>query len=389
MIFCCPQTPRRSCFPPAGRSRYSTGTATCRRRRYTKTDSPRISRSCGWAGTITLTYYFTYDSENWLDENEEIVDLTDYDLSVIGTPNEGDIISLTYTTVNQLSVSANIITPNNGTLTIQKNGANVATFGADSNNNVIANISVPTKLSELTDNLGSNPTHTHSQYLTQHQDISGKADKSELATVATSGSYNDLLNKPTIPTTLSSFTDNLGSNPVHTHSQYLTSHQDISGKANDSAVVHLTGTETISGSKTFSGSVSLGSSATATTQTITDNDTSVSTTAFARALSTHQPITTLSSGSITLTSGISLYKRTPTAATTFTFTLSGTSASSSVAYTFELCIVMSTVYSLTFPSSVIWQNGETPDMSSTGTYLLAFRTLDGGSTWLGNLQGKW
>lgn len=36
-------------------------------------------------------------------------------------------------------------------------------------------------------------------FLTQHQDISGKANISDLATVATSGSYNDLSNKPTIP----------------------------------------------------------------------------------------------------------------------------------------------------------------------------------------------
>lgn len=35
--------------------------------------------------------------------------------------------------------------------------------------------------------------------ITSHQDISGKADKSSLATVATSGSYNDLTDKPTIP----------------------------------------------------------------------------------------------------------------------------------------------------------------------------------------------
>ena len=45
----------------------------------------------------------------------------------------------------------------------------------------------------------SDSGHTHSEYLTEHQDISGKADKSSLATVATSGSYNDLSNKPTIP----------------------------------------------------------------------------------------------------------------------------------------------------------------------------------------------
>lgn len=150
---------------------------------------------------------------------------------------------------------------------------------------------LPTKLSDLTDDLGSSPTHTHSQYLTSHQDISGKADvnhthsqyltshqslsnyytKSEtysqsevdsiaaqieagqatLADVALSGDYDDLINKPTIPdaqiqadwnqstttakdyiknkptiptvpTNVSSFTNDAG---------YLTSHQDISGKA--------------------------------------------------------------------------------------------------------------------------------------------------------------
>lgn len=43
--------------------------------------------------------------------------------------------------------------------------------------------------------------------LTQHQDISGKADKSELSLVATSGSYNDLTNKPTIPSKVSDLTN--------------------------------------------------------------------------------------------------------------------------------------------------------------------------------------
>lgn len=46
-----------------------------------------------------------------------------------------------------------------------------------STGDVIVNVpTVPTKLSAFTDDLGSSPTHTHSQYLTQHQDISGKAD---------------------------------------------------------------------------------------------------------------------------------------------------------------------------------------------------------------------
>lgn len=63
---------------------------------------------------------------------------------------------------------------------------------------------IPTDLGDLTNNAG---------YLTQHQDISGKANSADLATVATSGSYNDLINKPTIPTVptnVSAFTNDAG-----------------------------------------------------------------------------------------------------------------------------------------------------------------------------------
>ena len=49
---------------------------------------------------------------------------------------------------------------------------------------------IPTNVSELTNDVG---------YLTQHQDISGKANSADLAAVATSGSYEDLEDKPTIP----------------------------------------------------------------------------------------------------------------------------------------------------------------------------------------------
>ena len=49
---------------------------------------------------------------------------------------------------------------------------------------------IPTNISDLANDAG---------YLTEHQDISGKANIADLATVATSGDYDDLLNKPTIP----------------------------------------------------------------------------------------------------------------------------------------------------------------------------------------------
>ena len=66
------------------------------------------------------------------------------------------------------------------------------------------------------------------------------AELSDLATVATSGDYNDLLNKPTIPvvpTNVSAFTNDAG---------YITS-------SNLSNYVTLNGIQTITGSKTFTG----------------------------------------------------------------------------------------------------------------------------------------
>jgi hypothetical protein len=67
-----------------------------------------------------------------------------------------------------------------------------------------------------------------------YSEITGKP---ALSTVATSGSYNDLTNKPNIPavpTNVSAFTNDAG---------YLTEHQDISGKANsdDLATVAFSG----------------------------------------------------------------------------------------------------------------------------------------------------
>lgn len=67
-----------------------------------------------------------------------------------------------------------------------------------------------------------------------------KANAEDLADVATSGSYNDLEDKPsipTVPTNVSAFTNDSG---------YLTSHQDISGKANsaDLATVATSGSYT-------------------------------------------------------------------------------------------------------------------------------------------------
>ena len=107
------------------------------------------------------------------------------------------------------------------------------------------------------------------------KDISKDAMKAWLgyATVANSGSYNDLLNKPTIPTKTSQLTNDSGfttnngtvtsvgvkmngatkgtvtSSGTIDLGTVITSHQDISGKANLAGNNTFTGGQTITGSK--------------------------------------------------------------------------------------------------------------------------------------------
>ena len=144
---------------------------------------------------------------------------------------------------------------------------------------------IPTKVSQLTNDKG---------YLTSHQDISGKADKTyvdtELAKKANSShthSYNDLTDKPTIPSisnlaTKTELTNGLETkadktelnskaNTNHTHSQYLTTipqeyvtetelNSALSTKANTSDIPSLDGyaTETFVTNKIAEASLSSG-----------------------------------------------------------------------------------------------------------------------------------
>lgn len=77
----------------------------------------------------------------------------------------------------------------NATLTIQKNGTSAGTFTANATANKSINITVPTATSDLTNDSGFLSSVAWG-------DVTGKPT---FATVATSGSYNDLSNKPTIP----------------------------------------------------------------------------------------------------------------------------------------------------------------------------------------------
>ena len=90
---------------------------------------------------------------------------------------------------SDLSGTPTIPTVNNAKLTIQRNGTTVKTFTANASSNVTANITVPTKTSDLANDSG---------FITgvAWGDVTGKPS---FATVATTGSYVDLNDKPTIP----------------------------------------------------------------------------------------------------------------------------------------------------------------------------------------------
>ena len=60
--------------------------------------------------------------------------------------------------------------------------------------------------------------------LTEHQDISGKANAADLANVAVSGDYNDLVNKPAIPSKTSDLINDSG---------FLSEHQSLEGYATE------------------------------------------------------------------------------------------------------------------------------------------------------------
>ncbi len=59
--------------------------------------------------------------------------------------------------------------------------------------------------------------------------------------------------------------------------------------------------------------------------------------------------------------------------------------------TFELFIEMPTVFAITFSENtdIHWLNDDVPEFTDVGNYLLAFRSFDNGSSWVGSLQGMW
>lgn len=89
----------------------------------------------------------------------------------------------------QLAKKDELPVVNNATLTIQKNGSTVQTFTANASSNKTANITVPTKTSEVTNDSG---------FITKEvNNLTNYTKTSDLPTAAKTGKFADLLEKPT------------------------------------------------------------------------------------------------------------------------------------------------------------------------------------------------
>lgn len=130
--------------------------------------------------------------------------------TINGKGLNSDVV-LTAADVNALPASTVIPTVNDATLTIQKNGTTVATFTANSAQNATANISVPTKVSDITNDLNF-------------------VEETDLADVAFSGAYADITGTPYVPTKTSDLTNDSDfvsdANYVHTDNNFTTALKD-------------------------------------------------------------------------------------------------------------------------------------------------------------------
>ena len=163
-------------------------------------------------------------SDDWYDDMTS--NLTKLD-DVIGSDSE----KLSSTDVGAAALSNNyndldnlptIPTVNDAVLTIQKNGVDVQTFTANASSNVTANITVPTKTSDLTND-------------SDFVDISNPAVSSGI----TSAKVSD-------------YDTHIADTDIHVTTADKNRWNTVSSKANDSDVVHKSGDETVGGVKTFS-----------------------------------------------------------------------------------------------------------------------------------------
>lgn len=167
-------------------------------------------------GDITGTLSDQTDLQNALNDKQNVIsDLADIRAgAALGDTAVQPSDLATVATSGSYTDLGNKPTIGDATLTITRNGANVGTFTANSTTNQSINITVPT---------GDCADLDEDELEIDYDQVNG------LATVAHSGSYNDLSNKPTIPTNYVTTNSNQSSlsgtkywSSDHTFSNHLT-----------------------------------------------------------------------------------------------------------------------------------------------------------------------
>lgn len=156
--------------------------------------------------------------------------------------NKTIVVNQTGTSTTDV-MSQNAVTVALGTKADINNLSTVAISG--SYNDLLDKPSIPSVIPSVVQTTGSSTTDVMSQNAVTTV-LSSKADSSNLSSVATSGSYNDLLNKPTIPTKTSDLTND--SNFVSSSNLATVatsgSYSDLSNKPTIPSVVQSTGSST-------------------------------------------------------------------------------------------------------------------------------------------------
>jgi len=197
---------------------------------------------------------------------------------------------------------------------------------------------------------------------------------------------------------------NVEHNPDGTHRVVVTA-----GKANDNAVVHLAGGETVTGAKNFTGGLNVSGNAVVDTTDARLSDARTPTThASTHASGGSDPVSASSIGAVSVTGGgkeTSASSTASTASTSITLangnvqmltlaadtTVSLAGATNGVACSLSLYIKQDATgnRALTWPASIKWPGGAAPTLSVAANKvdLVVLETLDGGTTWYGSLAG--
>lgn len=205
------------------------------------TDTSDLTNGAGFITSAALPTKTSDLTNDGSDGTSTYVEADDMPTKTSDFTNDGSDGTSTYVETDDLGAAAfsnlyadldglpTIPTVNDATLTIQKNGTDVATFTANSSTNQTANITVPTDTSDLTNGAGFITTAALSNYYTKSETYSQQevnslintlsiptktsdltndgsdgtstyVEAASLATVATTGDYDDLINQPIIPT---------------------------------------------------------------------------------------------------------------------------------------------------------------------------------------------